>query len=153
MDSFICREERGRLTNLQQERTVKTSDEQFHELYATLDDHEKAMYADLELDRAEAEENAKKLFGFLKFKDGEYRLVLLRRQCAFVKELKKDKVHVSNLVLDDKDSLSTETFMKLIRLLRMQGYRISGPEYHDKCESFGIDYGYFTFNFDFNRVA
>lgn len=138
------------MTNLQQERTVKTSDEQFHELYATLDDHEKAMYADLELDRAEAEENAKKLFGFLKFKDGEYRLVLLRRQCAFVKELKKGKVHVSNLVLDDKDSLSTKTFMKLMCLLKMQGYRVREPEYHDKCEQYEIDYGYFTFSFDFN---
>ena len=127
-----------------------TSSERLRDAYESLDGHEKVMFNELQHDVDSARTAIHKLFGSSKLKNGEYRYVLLRRQCQFVREFKSEKVYTSSLVLDEANSLTYDVFMKLIGLLRLAGHVITEPEYHDACAKFDIDYPYFTYNIDFS---
>lgn len=150
---FLIFAERNVVVLTQLQVSFKTTgDERRRDAYESLDAHEKVMYDELELDIKQARAAVRTFFGSSKLVNGDYCYVLLRRKCQFAREFKDGKRYVSNLVLDDADSLTYEVFVKLIGILKLaeDGYRLIEPEHHIQCETYGIDYAYFTYNIDFS---
>ena len=128
---------------------TKSGRDDFLEQYATLDEHERSMFAELEQDLEFALLKCKPLLAIFKRRGGQYTFVILREGIKFSQEFTRSHKFQSSLTLDKDGCITMETIGKLIGLLKLKtGLRINGLERHLPCIPLGIDEEYYTYHFD-----
>ena len=133
------------MTSLHEVRTLTDAD-RFRDLYATLDDHEKSMFNQLQKDAALVKPRPKAILKVLQRKQ-QLRFAIVREGCPL-----PDGIKVSNLVLEKDKVLTRETISKLMSLLKLSGYLIE----LEPCERDirdGINYSHYRYSIDLKVAA